>query len=70
MSRVGKNPVTIPAGVTVDVSGQTVKAKGKKGELSLRVADEIAVAKEGNTVVVKCARRATARACSGAPAAP
>jgi len=53
MSRVGKNPVPIPAGVTVDVSGQTVKAKGKKGELSLRVADEIAVAKEGNTVVVK-----------------
>ena len=53
MSRVGKNPVPIPAGVTVDVSGQNVKAKGKKGELSLRVADEIAVAKEGNTVVVK-----------------
>jgi large subunit ribosomal protein L6 len=53
MSRVGKNPVPIPAGVTVDIAGQTVKAKGKKGELSLRVADEIAVAKEGNAVTVK-----------------
>jgi large subunit ribosomal protein L6 len=53
MSRVGKYPVAIPAGVTVDVAGQMVKAKGKKGELSLRVADEIAVAKEGNSVVVK-----------------
>ena len=53
MSRVGKNPVPIPAGVTVDVSGQMVKAKGKKGELSLQVAEEIAVAKEGNAVTVK-----------------
>ncbi|TWT05720.1 50S ribosomal protein L6 [Reyranella sp. CPCC 100927] len=53
MSRVGKNPVPIPAGVTVDVAGQMVKAKGKKGELSLRVAEEIAVAKEGNAVTVK-----------------
>ncbi|HJQ55849.1 MAG TPA: 50S ribosomal protein L6 [Vineibacter sp.] len=53
MSRVGKYPVVIPAGVTVDVAGQTVKAKGKKGELSLRVADEITVAKEGNSIVVK-----------------
>ena len=53
MSRVGKNPVPIPAGVTVDVAGQMVKAKGKKGELSLRVAEEIVVAKEGNAVTVK-----------------
>ncbi len=53
MSRVGKNPVPIPAGVTVEVAGQTVKAKGKKGELSLRVADEIIVAREGNEITVK-----------------
>lgn len=53
MSRVGKNPVPIPAGVTVDVTGQMVKAKGKKGELSLHVADEIEVAREGNQVTVK-----------------
>jgi large subunit ribosomal protein L6 len=53
MSRVGKNPVAIPAGVTVDIAGQVVKAKGKKGELSLRIVDEIAVAKEGNAVTVR-----------------
>ncbi|MCW5749006.1 MAG: 50S ribosomal protein L6 [Alphaproteobacteria bacterium] len=53
MSRVGKYPVPIPAGVTVDVAGQMVKAKGKKGELSMHVADEISVAKEGNRVTVK-----------------
>ncbi|QQS11771.1 MAG: 50S ribosomal protein L6 [Rhodospirillales bacterium] len=53
MSRVGKNPVPIPAGVTVEIKGQDVKAKGKKGELSMRVHDEIAVTREGDAVAVK-----------------
>lgn len=53
MSRVGKNPVPIPAGLQVEVNGQTVKAKGKKGELSLVVADEISVTREGDKIVVK-----------------
>lgn len=53
MSRVGKNPVAVPSGVNVDLVGQTVKAKGKKGELSLVIPDEIAVTREGNEVVVK-----------------
>ena len=35
MSRVGKNPVAIPAGVTIDLKGQHLKAKGKRGELQL-----------------------------------
>jgi len=43
MSRVGKNPVKIPQGVEVNISGQDVKVKGKLGELSLRVHDEVAV---------------------------
>ena len=34
MSRVGKKPVPVPAGVTATVDGQTVKMKGSKGELS------------------------------------
>ena len=34
MSRVGKYPVTIPAGVTVVINDNTVTAKGKLGELS------------------------------------
>jgi large subunit ribosomal protein L6 len=41
MSRVGKYPVQIPSGVTVDVSGQTVTTKGKLGELKLVVANEV-----------------------------
>ena len=31
MSRVGKNPVPIPSGVTVDLKGQALKVKGKRG---------------------------------------
>ncbi|HEU4838857.1 MAG TPA: 50S ribosomal protein L6 [Micavibrio sp.] len=43
MSRIGKNPVAVPEGVTVDVSGQTVKAKGPKGELTVIVHDDVSV---------------------------
>ena len=35
MSRIGKNPVALPAGVTATVDGQTVKVKGPKGELKV-----------------------------------
>ena len=34
MSRIGKKPVSVPAGVDVQVQGQTIKVKGKNGELS------------------------------------
>mgnify|MGYP003338232783 CR=1 FL=1 len=37
MSRVGKNPVIVPQGVTVDLKGQALKVKGKRGELSLEI---------------------------------
>lgn len=43
MSRIGKYPVPVPAGVTVEVKGQNVKAKGKLGELALIVHDDVAV---------------------------
>jgi large subunit ribosomal protein L6 len=43
MSRIGKNPVVIPAGVEVQVDGQNVKTKGKLGELALVVHDEVVV---------------------------
>ncbi|MGI6244971.1 MAG: 50S ribosomal protein L6 [Pseudochelatococcus sp.] len=43
MSRIGKKPVTVPAGVTATVSGQAVKVKGAKGELSFVVPDEVHV---------------------------
>ena len=43
MSRVGKNPVAIPQGVTVDLKGQDLKVKGKRGELSMVVHDDVEV---------------------------
>jgi len=52
MSRIGKKPVPVPAGVTATVEGQTVKAKGAKGELSFVVNDEVLVKLEDNAVHV------------------
>ncbi|MGL4489576.1 MAG: 50S ribosomal protein L6 [Rhizobiaceae bacterium] len=52
MSRIGKKPVAIPAGVTATVDGQTVKAKGPKGELSFVVHDEVEVSMEEGAVAV------------------
>lgn len=46
MSRIGKYPVKVPDGVDVQVSGQDVKVKGKLGELSLKIHDEVAAAVE------------------------
>jgi large subunit ribosomal protein L6 len=53
MSRVGKNPVTVPKGVTVDIAGRTLKAKGKLGELSLDLSEQVDVALEDGHVTVK-----------------
>ena len=41
MSRIGKNPVPIPAGVTVNLAGQVLAAKGKLGELTVNLVDEV-----------------------------
>lgn len=51
MSRIGNKPVEVPEGVTLDVSGQDVKAKGSKGELSVRVHDDVSVKMEDGKVV-------------------
>jgi large subunit ribosomal protein L6 len=53
MSRVGKHPVAIPQGVEVAISGQELIAKGKLGQLSLALPEEVQVAKEDGSVVVK-----------------
>ncbi len=45
MSRIGKIPVTVPSGVEVTIDGQDVAVKGPKGQLSLTIAEPIAVAK-------------------------
>ena len=52
MSRIGKKPVPVPAGVTATVSGQTVTAKGPKGELFFVANDEVVVKLEDNNAVV------------------
>ena len=53
MSRIGKKPVAVPAGVTAAVSGQTVTAKGPKGELKFVVNDEVLVKLENNEISVQ-----------------
>ena len=52
MSRIGKMPVKIPGGVTVEEKGRNVKVKGPKGNLELDLRPEIDVAIEGAEVNV------------------
>ncbi|MBL8578728.1 50S ribosomal protein L6 [Mesorhizobium sp. VNQ89] len=52
MSRIGKKPVSVPAGVTATVNGQTVTAKGPKGELKFVVNDEVLVKLEDGHISV------------------
>ena len=52
MSRVGKKPVPVPAGVTARVEGQTVSVKGGKGELSFVVPEDVSVALENSEIKV------------------
>ena len=52
MSRVGKYPVEIPAGVTVAIAGGVLTAKGKLGELKLPLTDHVETTVDGNKVTV------------------
>src|SRR6478672_13888179 len=52
MSRIGRLPIDIPAGVTIEVAGQDVAVKGPKGELALTVARPIEVKIEEGQVIV------------------
>ena len=53
MSRIGKKPVSVPAGVTASVTGQLVKIKGSKGELSFEVPEDVSVAMEDGAIAVQ-----------------
>lgn len=55
MSRIGKIPVTVPSGVEVTIDGQDVAVKGPKGQLSLTIAEPIAIAKgeDGGLLVTR-----------------
>ena len=57
MSRMGKRPVVIPAGVTVAISDDRVRVKGPKGELSHPVMVGTTVVVEGNEVRVDAERK-------------
>lgn len=52
MSRIGKLPIAVPAGVDVEIDGSTVTAKGPQGTLTRTVHSNISVKKEGNEIVV------------------
>lgn len=52
MSRVGKKPLEIPAGVTITIEGSTVTVKGPKGELSRTFNPDMTIAVEENVLTV------------------
>jgi large subunit ribosomal protein L6 len=53
MSRIGKKPVELPAGVTASVSGQTVEVKGPKGAHSFTATDDVSIVVEDNIITIK-----------------
>ena len=53
MSRIGRMPITVPAGVTVDIAeGNVVTVKGPKGELTRALRSEMNISMEGNVITV------------------
>ena len=52
MSRIGQNPVTIPDGVSVTIAGIMVSAKGKLGELSVQLTDDVKIEQADNQITV------------------
>ncbi|TVV72716.1 50S ribosomal protein L6 [Sphingomonas solaris] len=53
MSRIGKKPVPVPAGVTASIEGKTLSVKGAKGTLTLNLADEVTYAIEDGGISVQ-----------------
>ena len=53
MSRIGKRPVPLPAGVTASTEGQILSVKGPKGQLQLQMRDEIAYVISDDGILVK-----------------
>jgi large subunit ribosomal protein L6 len=62
MSRVGKNPVPVPSGVTVSLDTGEIKAKGKLGELAMRLSSDVEVKLEDGKLWVKPVRETTGTA--------
>ena len=53
MSRVGKNPIQVPASVVVAIDGSTVRAKGPRGELEKKFSPDITIRKDQDTIFVE-----------------
>jgi len=70
MSRIGKQPVALPKGVTAEIASRVVTLKGAKGELALKLPANISVEQQGDALVVTrsaedkqaCADHGTTRA--------
>ena len=60
MSRIGKKPVSVPAGVTTSIEGKTLSVKGPKGTLSLVMRDEISYTLEDGSISVQPANETKA----------
>ncbi|HPF96134.1 MAG: 50S ribosomal protein L6 [Flavobacteriaceae bacterium] len=65
MSRIGNNPVTIPQGVTVEVSENVVTVKGKMGELTQNFTDVSVKVEEGKVTVERAANSKNEKAKHG-----
>ena len=52
MSRIGKRPIPVPAGVNISINGNHVSVKGPKGELARTLPADISVAQENGEIVV------------------
>jgi len=52
MSRIGRQPIPVPSGVTVAIEPESVSVKGPKGELMERINRDISVTQEGDVLVV------------------
>ncbi|MFN3756924.1 MAG: 50S ribosomal protein L6 [Flavobacterium sp.] len=65
MSRIGRNPIVIPAGVTVDVKDGLVTVKGKLGELTQDFADVTIKIEEGQVIVERASDIGALRAKHG-----
>ncbi|MES2486966.1 MAG: 50S ribosomal protein L6 [Bacteroidota bacterium] len=65
MSRIGKNPVAIPAGVTVEVNGNVVTVKGKNGQLTQEFSDVSVKIEDGQVVVERSSDHKDERAKHG-----
>jgi large subunit ribosomal protein L6 len=52
MSRIGKNPISVPSGVTITLDGNRITVKGPKGELSRTIPADMLISQESGTVTV------------------